>query len=560
MEKDPAFGADFYDREIISSILIKRVEAFREGYHQNIGLVGKRYIGKSSILQNFVLSSYFSDIIPIYIEVRGESFADFAKRFMGMVLVGYFQSVQKTMPHGIEEMIKMARRELPVTTKKMVHILQRIKKHRLTDAFHDLFSLAVILSEEVNKKIVMVIDEFSLFEQLDVKDPFAIFGKQIMTQKNTMFIVSSSCMHAAQEIFTEKLSLLFGNFEIIKVKPFDFKTSKNFIKSRLAPYEVPLHIIRFIMRITDGQPYYLSVLIKKIKAKADRLEAGQINDGLLLAVLEEEIYFMDGQIAQHFSLKFAGLFGTKRRNYLNVLVSIAFGHKKALQIARFTEDRAEEVRKMLGKLYVDEIIDKNGSFYFIDDPMLCFWLQYAYNLRRISLKINKSLLNAEFKRRVRCTLDEYTAEDNKDIAKKVAELFLSFKNDTIELDKKRQKFPAFTNLSSFPADGHVFMTVKSAQYRWACNVVLHKVTEDDVQLFVQEAKRHKTVFTKKVLIYPYGIDINAKLMAKEAKLFLWSLRDLNCLLHLSGQPKLIVEHEAVVVLPPIPDEVSYAQV
>ncbi|MFC1809191.1 hypothetical protein ACFL3D_03610 [Candidatus Omnitrophota bacterium] len=541
MEKDPAFGSQFFDREKISSNLIKRVHAFREGHHQNIGLLGKKFIGKSSILQNFILSTNYPDIIPMYVEVHGESFSDFAQRFMGMMLVGYYQSLGKNIPHEIEPMIKGARRELPKTTKNMSRILQLVKKNKCSEAFYELFSLCSLLATEIDKKMIIIIDEFSLFEQFDINDPFSIFGKQIMIQKNTMFIVSCSSVKYGHEIFNEKLSLLFGNFEVIEVKPFDFNTTQNVIYSMLSPINIPPNFVRFIIRLTDGQPYYLTSLLTKIKNCAINHTHESVTENMLISVLEAELFYSDGRLSRHIYSLFTTLFNNKRYYYLNVLVAIASGHKKTKEIAHFLEVRLEEAKKLLTRLLAEEIITKCGSFYYIDDPLLCFWLTHVYNLRRTSLKINKSLLNSQFKTLAKNTILEFGKESKKDIVKRVEELFMSFKNDIIEVDAKKSKYPSFSSVTSEINDDIIVMLAKAFSYKWSCSVVLHEANEDDIQELINKIKKSKIKVNKKILILPYGISINAKLLAKEAKFCLWGLRELNHLFDLYNKPKFIVE-------------------
>jgi hypothetical protein len=543
MEKDPAFGSDFFDREKVSSILIKRVAAFREGCHQNIGLIGKKHIGKSSILQNFILATNYPDIIPVYVEVYGEAFPDFVKRFMGMMLIGYYQSAGKAVPPAVEEMIKGVRRELPCTTKNMSRILQLVKKNKHNEAFYELFSLCSSLAAEAGKKIVVVIDEFSLFDQFELNDPFSTFGKQIMIQKNTMFIVACSSIKYGYEIFNEKLTLLFGNFEVIEVKPFDFTTTRNMISSKLAPLAIPGNLVRFLTRLTDGNPYYLTILLNKLRSVALRNDQDVISEQLLINALETEMFFADGRLAHHINSLFTTLFQTKRYYYLNVLVAIALGHKKTKDIAHFLQMRLEEAKKLLAHLMNDEIVLKNGSFFFIDDPLLCFWLTHVYNLRRNSLKINKVLLNTQFRTLAAHSIAAFGDDRDQDIIKRVEDLFMNFKNDAIVLGGKKRKYPAFTNVASEIAEDKITLTAKSSSNRWMCEIVLKEATEDDVQFFLDKMKHYKAKVNKKIMIIPYDIEMNAKLLAKEARICLWGLRDINYLFDLYNIPKFIVEKD-----------------
>ena len=99
---------------------------------------------------------------------------------MGMLLVGYFQSIGKMVPHDIDPMIRAGKKELPQTTKKMQKILGLVKRGRSNEAFNELLSLTMSLHEETGKKVLLVLDEFTRFETFNLKDPFTALGKHIM--------------------------------------------------------------------------------------------------------------------------------------------------------------------------------------------------------------------------------------------------------------------------------------------------------------------------------------------------------------------------------------------
>ena len=65
-----------------------------------------------------------------------------------------------------------------------------------------------------------------------------------------MYIVSSSRDQAIKRILSEKLSLLFGNFEIVKVAGFDTGNARGFIDTRLAGYDIEDAMKIFLVEFT----------------------------------------------------------------------------------------------------------------------------------------------------------------------------------------------------------------------------------------------------------------------------------------------------------------------
>jgi hypothetical protein len=268
-----------------------------------------------------------------------------------------------------------------------------------------------------------------------------------------------------------------------------------------------------------------------------------ISEQLLINVLEAEMFFDEGRLSQHMNSLFTTLFQNKRYYYLNVLVAIALGHKKTKDIAHFLEIRLEEAKILLTHLMTHEVVQKSGSFFFIDDPLLVFWLTHVYNLRRNSLKINKALLNTQFRVLAAQSLAAFGEDRDQDIVKRVEDLFSNFKNDAIAIGGQKRKYPAFTTVASEISEDKITLTAKSSSNRWMCEIVLKEATEDDVQFFLDKMKHYKAKVNKKIMIIPYDIEMNAKLLAKEARICLWGLRDLNYLFDLYNIPKFIVEKD-----------------
>ena len=94
------------------------------------------------------------------------------------------------------------------------------------------------VKEEIKKSCVVILDEFDNLEYIGVKNPFLSFGKVIMIQKDTMYIVSSSRNQIFKKILSEKLSLLFGNFEIVRVSGFDTRNARSFPRMPYLLYEI----------------------------------------------------------------------------------------------------------------------------------------------------------------------------------------------------------------------------------------------------------------------------------------------------------------------------------
>ncbi len=265
MFSEPAVGEKFYGREDVLDILNKRAIALKDGYRQNIALTGASLSGKSSVLFKFLEAIKEDDFVPIYVEVVKETFRAFAEKFIATMLYNSLLKKGEKAKPDLESLMSDASRLFPKTYFAIKHVFASIEKEQCEEAYSALLELTSILKQESNLPCIVIFDEFDNLERLGIKNPFAAFGKVIMVQKDTMYIVSSSRSLAIRKIISEKLSLLFGSFEILKISNFGNRTSCEFLGNVLSGFDMDAFLKKFLIALTDGNPFYINKLAVKMK-------------------------------------------------------------------------------------------------------------------------------------------------------------------------------------------------------------------------------------------------------------------------------------------------------
>ncbi len=74
----------FYGRKATLDILRKRVLDFKDGYRQNVALIGERYIGKTFVLHKFLSEMAAPDTLQVYIDVEYKGVDYFCQKMVGM--------------------------------------------------------------------------------------------------------------------------------------------------------------------------------------------------------------------------------------------------------------------------------------------------------------------------------------------------------------------------------------------------------------------------------------------------------------------------------------------
>ncbi len=536
-----------YNRPDIVETIIRRVNSFSEGYRQNIAIIGEPSIGKTSLIKDILSSNQIKrdDIIPIYLEIKIEPFEFCAKRFIKSALFQLMRSDPTlTAPHDTVLLIEDLKRTHPKTAETCIRVLQDIDKGRLDEGHSFMLDITAMISEESKKRCLLILDEFHNIGNFDLKHPYATLAKKIMLQKDTMYLLLSSKATISQRIFSEKLALLFGNFEKMILAPFDMNMSRSFLQDKMRGAVLPQVYMDFVATFTGNKPFYMQVLCDEMeKGVFSRKISPDSHAELIEFALTESVFKKTGVINQLFSNLFFRISdGKLLSKTAALLIALSSGNKKQADMAASSRLQARDASKILNRLVDMDIIVRNGSFYRFKDRLFSFWLQSVYLKRILSFSLDELLEEDYFKKDIRAKISIFLQEFEKELSSRVVDLFKLFKNDVIQLNGKKHKFLLFTDVerSSAEAPGNINILAANNRFKWLCTIKKEHVTEIEITEIIKNTKTKSRAnrINRNILISLAGINENAYLMAKEAKLWVWNLEDLNVLMELYEKPQV----------------------
>ena len=250
MQNGSTAGSVFFGRQKIRALLEKRLDAFLKGYRQNVGILGPPSIGKSSLARLFHNQVVQTEVISIFFSCQEfDSFERFSERWMGELLLAIHHTARQSTPPTFPFLIRSLKSAIPKTLQRMRLVKKLTVKRRYDQAYQMLLSLSSMIHQECGRRILIILDDFDRLAELRLNDPFGDFGKEIMVQKETMFLVTSSRLSRSESIFREKLSLLFGNFEVIELGPFNFEETHEFIGGEFPGRNFEDELKRFLIRL-----------------------------------------------------------------------------------------------------------------------------------------------------------------------------------------------------------------------------------------------------------------------------------------------------------------------
>ena len=532
----------FFGRNEILSAIQKRIDALKDGYRQNIALTGQSLAGKSSILHHLLSTLKDERIIPVYIEVIEEPFVNFCDKFIGSLLFNFLKGIGHPVKEDLQFLINEGKKYIPNTVSIIDRIRDPQKKMPKEEMYSELFSLTSFIKKETHKSCIIIFDEFHNLGALGLKNPFSLFGKKIMVQKDTMYIVTSSKVSSVKRILSEKLSLLFGNFEAIDVGGFDSKTAREFLEERFRSIRVPDEYKEFLISFSDGNPFYLDVLSLKLKQMGERFTFKRISEETLIYAFQDLFFDFKGTINQYLSSYLDGLLNNKRNreNYMAILLALASGHNRLSEIANLLKKRRGDITRSMSDLIELDIVTKAGGFYLLIDRMLGFWLKNVYQKKRDSIISYIPDRAKDFREKIKNILNSFIVDSKKDLMEKVERILHLFNNDIIQIGYKKFNLPKLTDIKIEQFNHRVPYIVGYVKEKaWIIYIKDEELKDIDIMEFTEQCKTLKCSVQRKIIVAPSGVDINAKLLAKESKIWIWDLEELNLFMSIYEMPRIV---------------------
>jgi GTPase SAR1 family protein len=525
---------NFFDRENYLDILEKRIRGLKEGYRQNIAIIGDELVGKTSLIFKFLDKFFDNNIIILYLEVRPESVETFTKRFIGTLLYNFLSNSAIPLKEEINFLFRKSQRYIPETTKKAQLILNALEKKKRTNILTELFSLCEMINQETDKRCVVLLDEFHNLENMGIKNMYREWSKLLITQKNTMYVITSSLKFKTKETLSKNLSLLFGNFQVITVDPFDIKTSDDYLKYRLAGSNLASGLNNFVVNFSGGYPFYLKII-------ADALLSPKKQT--LIDILETLLFDTSGTLNQRFSNYLKRLLDLHHsQDYLSILHSISCGHNKIRDIAHIIRKTKKELLPRISHLLEMDTITRSGDFLKINDRVFGFWLRFVYEGKSHSLTFDAKNQKEIFRANIEGMISEFLQSSQKSIIERMTELLRLFEDDLVQIERKRLRLNRFREIRTLDfTDTRLKQGLigRSNDSLWIIAIKHDLLTEEDITEFVRECKKYRHKLQRKIIIALQDIDTNARLMALEEKIWMWDLNNLNRVLDLFSKPMVI---------------------
>jgi len=537
---------NFFGRKDILALLKKRVIDLKEGYRQNIALIGHRYVGKTAVLQEFLYNLDDDKVTPIYFDLDNKDIFYFFHKFSASLLYHYLKNKNLPQHDDLNLLIEEAKRYLPHTVEVIKNIQMNLGKGKLANSFLGLMTLPEIYSNESGQFCILIFDEFQALEDFGIPDVFTSLGAKIMTQKKCFYVLSSSYRYSAQRILAEKLSLLFGNFELIELDAFDISTSRAFVDSHLDGNKIGAYLTNFLTEFTGGYPLYLQLICKELMSLRVLHNQDEIYLPLIAQSVENTLFDRWGVISRHFELIINDLTNGKGNKVIaNILISLSNGLQKNEDLLDEIDINKNQLNQKLSRLQDEGIIFKNGKQHYFKDKLFKYWIKFVYQKRLTGIELAPDRQRKQFHLEFNQYVEQFQATIGKDFNSRIVELLSCFENEALDLNGRKYMLPSFNGmtLDKLKMDHEYFADVIKADTESATWLIVLKkdgFVENDILSIICEAKRSNRKIEKCLIITLSKLDDHTKLKALQERFWIWNEQEINTLLNLYDKPYILI--------------------
>ena len=536
----------FYGRKPVIDLLKKRVLDFKEGYRQNAALIGERYIGKTFILHKFLEETSAPDILQIYIDLEHKDINYFCRKIAATILYKFSRRRNLPLYEDLNLLVESTHALLPKTAAVIKKMQRYLRNGKSFEAYKEAVSLSRVFSSETGLFCLFVFDEFHCMQEWGIPELFQELGKTIMTQKQSLYVFASSRPDQAEIILSEKLSLLFGNFEVVPVGAFDLKICREYVDHHLPGLAISESLKNFLIDFTGGHPLYLRLLCEELMNLALRHQQKEIFLPLLQRAVEDILFDPWGILSRHFDLMIHHVCSGKG-SAVNaaILVCLSGGKMRVKELADKIGVKQTGLGPRLTRLQERGILVKNGKSFYICDRLLKYWLGYVFGPRREAVEIDPRCRREQFFSEFARAVEDFRMNERKEISARIIDLFHCFDDESFQMDGRRYKLPVFECVNPAQTDsqqssGFDLIRASTTTGEWVVLLNATQVTEHGLASAMTEVRKRYGKLQRCVLIALNELDDTVRVRALQERMWIWNERELRALLHIYDKPYIVV--------------------
>lgn len=539
MPATPWFG-----RDETLNLLRKRVEGFLNGFRQNCALLGPEGVGKTTLVRRFLQQELKSAaVLCIYVEVCEESVAEWTRRVAQAVIFGALQKKGiSECPIDLPQLLQVGGTFLPDTIRHAQQLLAAGNGLKTEELFDRVWELSHWATKDTGLPCLFVLDEFDRLRHVPVRDPFHRFGRSVMIQNTTMYLLVSSRVQAARETLRTGLRLLFGQFETIDMSCFQPSECLQAIRL-VCPHGVLTPFTEhLLMELSQGYPGSLDILLQGLLDRGVTAQAAA-QERILLDLLESLFFEPAGtfRVQCEATLKLLPA-SRSRQEWVDVLLALAQGAGKISVVAQRLGCPPAQVTRALCVLEQLGLVVRRGVFYQIPNQIFQLWMLAAYPLLPGVSLMEPAHVRARFRDAVWGWMEKARQAFEQPMVQRSILFLQQWDGELVDVEGRRMRLPHFQRVERFSGASRYPALLasqgKTGGSPWWVIPWSGALEESHARLLVEEFRSVCAKGCKKLLLGAYPMDLNARLILQEGRIRVWDLKTFSELLDLYGMQRI----------------------
>ena len=528
----PAAGPVTDLRPTLAAHLQQRLGVLSQGFRHNIALLGMSGSGKSHLAQQ-ALRQLDAGFLKIYCPLQSASASTVVRQLTVAVLRAIVED-REGLP--LEELLTRVSPTAPKTAEAARRLIDAGVGHVPAEAIVQALDLVPIAHGELRRPCVLVLDEFLVLGQLGTQ-LFHEVGKRVVTWPYTVFVLTSSSPLKGREILRERLQLLFGQFELIALGHAEPTAAIAWMEQELSATPEADGLLRLVLEWTGPSVWALKVLVKRMRELTVLMGQPARLEVILTRALWDVLGSRDGVLHQWYAAKLQRLDGVRYGMLArDALLAVARGAKTTHAVCQAIGAR-RHVSQALQVLIEQDVVVRRGACWLVPDQLLKLWLTSVHDPVQPQSVADPVHPGEPFERAARRLAGEWLQASRLSLTDQVQALFARFQNETIALEHKTGRLPAFQSFRAVRSDDGrgTFLVADAGAQRWCCLIDDRGLSEPDIAAFRRFCQQQSPRPARAVVIAYGGLELNVKLVAKDAGMWVWEPDDLRLLSLLYGQ-------------------------
>jgi len=509
-------------KQEILNIITKRIKSFKEGYRQNLSILGRDDDELNYLIENYILNQKVSNLIYIHIDPLYLTPTQIFKNILFSSLSQYLNTSA-----SLDSLLSKIQTFLPSTFNYAKDIL----KTKATK-FSQILEVINKFINESQKRCLLLVKNFTFFEEI-FKDFYESFSKFLILQNKCMVVLFDSYIEKAKKIINSKFNLLFGGFQILFLDIFSFWDSYLYLTNHLQPQKFSPHFIAFFIQNLKSNLFYHYIFTQRIKKVSQNFFLEE--EEIIFKVFNELMHLKHSVFFQKFMHKLNFL-KEKYKDYqdlIEILLLISQGYIRKNDLLFFLKMDKNKFQQKIKRLCEIEYVENLGNIYKISDELFSFWLSKIFRLHSSGSSFDTSCKIAIFEKKMREEFSLFKEEFYKERIQKVLELFSSFKNDTLIFNEQRLNFPSLERIKviTYP-EQDLKLLIGEGKDIVIVGIKEGESKEEDIYNFIKRSRLIKNRNLKKIFISLGEVSDSVKLIAKKDKILLWEREELNKILRI----------------------------